>query len=87
MHARHFSRWFLIATLAFLVLASAFGVSSAFARGNPVGGCPAGFDFIYPVDQLPSSTGVPLVDGNGDGWTCVNFIGHHRTVRRLPPKR
>ena len=41
---------------------------------HPIGSCPAGFDFPFPTDQLPPTSGVQSVDINGDGITCVNLI-------------
>ena len=41
---------------------------------HPIGSCPAGFDFPFPTDQLPPTSGFQSVDINGDGVTCVNLI-------------
>lgn len=53
MNVRQFSRLLLALVFALLVFASSFSVRSASAIGKPIGGCPAGFDFLYPVADLP----------------------------------
>ena len=65
--------------LSIIALATA-GVGAAGAaplptrQQHPIGSCPPGFDFPFPTDQLPPTSGVQSVDINGDGITCVNLI-------------
>jgi hypothetical protein len=75
MSAGRFARLLFASALGLLLLTSVVGAPSTAAEGQPIGGCPAGFDFPYPVSKLPPDTaGLASLDGNGDGWTCVNLI-------------
>jgi len=63
-----------------LVLALSTVLLVAFFEGGAtaktIGGCPSGDSWqLVTVESLGISeeqaTGIPSLDGNGDGWTCI----------------
>ena len=69
----------LVATvfLVLLALMATFGVRSADAAQEPIGGCPTGYDLVT-VKYVLKGAGLdepdPSMDINGDGWTCLEIL-------------
>jgi hypothetical protein len=68
----------LIRALLITLLVSMFMVSTVFAEGAPVGGCPTGFDLhMAPHHDNHHGDHVHVgtdTDKNGDGFLCVKPI-------------
>jgi hypothetical protein len=51
------------------------------AGAQPVGGCPSGDDWelVRAVDVIDPEfiSGLPSLDGNGDGMTCIQYLPNH----------
>jgi hypothetical protein len=65
-----------LATLGTSIAGAAIAVAPASAIPPPVGGCPTGWELItvrVVLKNISDPNGLPSLDGNGDGWTCVNF--------------
>ena len=84
----------VIATLSAPIAGAVFAASPAAASpGAPAGYCPTTQWQLLTVEfvlQHTTPTGVPSLDGNRDGNTCVLFIDHGRVsivdnTRQTPP--
>ena len=64
----------VVLTIAF-VASVAITPALALGDGKPVAGCPHGPGWVlgtvqsFGIDPATAS-GIPSLDGNGDGWTC-----------------
>jgi hypothetical protein len=74
----------LIRVLLLTIMVSMFLVSTVFAEGIPVGGCPTGFDLHMAPDHdghhgnhIHVGTDTDL---NGDGYICVKPITPDGTI-------
>ena len=75
----------LISAVAATTLA--VGAATTNAAG-PIGGCPRGgaWDLVLVADVFPDVdpsvlAGIPSLDGNGDGWTCIRPAGQSVSFR------
>ena len=65
-----------LATLGASIASAAIAVAPASATPPPVGSCPTGWELTtvkVVLKNISDPNGLPSLDGNGDGWTCVNF--------------
>jgi hypothetical protein len=67
----------LMATLAVLGIAPTAG-------GKSIGRCPNGASEKWELVTVASlgispetANGIPSLDGNGDGWTCIHPVPNH----------
>jgi hypothetical protein len=73
-------RGFIVA--APLVVAALFPATTG---AKSIGGCPAGGDWervtVASLDITPEeASGIPSLDGNQDGWTCINRLPNHPLI-------
>jgi hypothetical protein len=66
---------FLFISIVGLLLIFSF-VSTAFATGNPVGGCPDAFELhmVMPHEEHGHRHVGTETDLNGDGWICAKVV-------------
>ena len=74
----------LVRVLLITLLVSMFMVSTVFAEGAPVGGCPRGFD-LHMAPHHDNHHGDHIhvgtdTDKNGDGFLCVKPITPDNTL-------
>jgi hypothetical protein len=74
-----------VAGVVAIVLACATVSMSA---SGPIGGCPSGgpWELVVVADVFPDVdptilAGIPSLDGNGDGLTCIRPAGQSITFR------
>ena len=79
MYIKQFPCMSRIKRILFLVAAAAFITTLAqAAEGPPIGGCPENFELVS-VDELgiEDPQGLPSLDRNEDGFTCIMFLERH----------
>ena len=72
-------RRLIVLTVAAMALAVATATPKA---AGPIGGCPRGGAWelvlvaaVFPDVDPSVLAGIPSLDGNGDGWTCIRPAG------------
>jgi hypothetical protein len=59
---------------------AAVALIPATARAKSIGGCPSGGNWqLVTVASLgvPNASGIPSLDGNGDGLTCIKPLPNY----------